>query len=219
MLTPETGAGELAEEIAALFTRADGSFRFARWGCAPAPVIFGTDDATLVPLRAAMDEAAGHAGLALAETDPELGANFIVFFCSHWAELREVPHLERLLPELEPLIGRLEAAGANQYRHFRFSEGGAIRACFVLLRHDEHLSAVPAHTLMLSQTVQSLLLWSDTAFRAASALHLVGEGSVAAVKPGAAALLRAAYDPALPDASDDPATALRLAARLGRRVS
>ncbi|QDL93678.1 hypothetical protein FDP22_09940 [Paroceanicella profunda] len=209
----------MAEEIAALFTRADGSFRFARWGCTPAPVVFGTDDATLVPMRAAMEEVAGHAGLALAETDPELGSNFIVFFCAHWADLSDVPHLERLLPELGGLISRLEAAGANQYRHFRFSGGGAIRACILLLRQDEHLAAVPAHTLMLSQTVQSLLLWSDTAFRETSALHILGEGRVAAVKPGCAALLRAAYDPALPDASADRATALRLAARIGLRLS
>jgi hypothetical protein len=37
----------LASDIAALFTRADGQFLFARWGRPIAPVVFGVEDATV----------------------------------------------------------------------------------------------------------------------------------------------------------------------------
>ena len=82
----------------------------------------------------------------------------------------EVPDLDRLVPDLAPLVDRLQAADANQYRIFRFDEAGAIKACFVFLRMDEHLSDVPAQTLALSQIVQSILLWSDMAFQDRSPL-------------------------------------------------
>ena len=104
------------------------------------------------------------------------------------------------------------AAEANQYRFFRFDETGAIKACFVFLRMDEHLSAVPAQTLALSQIVQSYLLWSDTAFRDASPLAVSGDTTI--LRPDIAGLIRAAYDPVLPSAAQDTSHALRLYARM-----
>jgi hypothetical protein len=77
---------------------------------------------------------------------------------------------------------------------------------------DEHLSAVPAETLALSQIVQSILLWSDTAFRTRSPLAVVESKTL--LRPDIATLIRAAYDPVLPGFSDDPSHALRLAARM-----
>jgi hypothetical protein len=60
-----------------------------------------------------------------------------------------------------------------------------------------------------------LLLWSDHAFTGAgeSPIALV-EGARTVVKPWHADLVRAAYDPALPAQSRDPALAHRLAARM-----
>ena len=101
---------------------------------------------------------------------------------------------------------------ANQYRFFRFDESGAIKACFVFLRMDENLSAVPAQTLALSQIVQSYLLWSDTAFRDQSPLAVAGDTTI--LRPDIAGLIRAAYDPVLPPASMDVSHALRLYARM-----
>ena len=105
------------------------------------------------------------AGHRMAETDMELGANLMVFFCRDWAELPEVPHLDRLVPDLGPLVDRLQAAEANQYRIFRFDEGGAIRrpvSCSCAwMRIWRRCSA---DTLALSQAVQTMLLWSDRAF-------------------------------------------------------
>mgnify|MGYP004073646829 CR=1 FL=1 len=69
----------------------------------------------------------------MAETDPELGANAMVFFFRDWEELRDVPDLDRLIPDLGDLLGRLKAADANQYRIFRFEASGAIKAVFVFL--------------------------------------------------------------------------------------
>ncbi|MGX0976725.1 hypothetical protein ACSSVY_002445 [Roseovarius sp. MBR-51] len=202
------------DEIAALFTRADGEFLFARWGRPIVPVVFGTDDATLSVVKGALEAVVALAGHQMAETDPELGANLMLFFFRDWQELPEVPGLDRLIPDLGPLVAKLEVAEANQYRIFRFDPAGAIRACFVFLRMDAHLSAVPAETLALSQIVQSMLVWSDRAFQDRSTLATLPGGAVV-LRPEIGALIRAGYDPVLPPVSQDASHALRLAARIG----
>ncbi len=202
------------EEIQALFTRSDGAFLFARWGRPIVPIVFGVKDATLATVKGAFEAVVALADHKMAETDPELGTNCMVFFFREWRELPDVPDLDRLIPDLVPLVARLEDADANQYRVFRFDENGAIRAAFVFLRMDRELSKVPAETLALSQVVQTVLLWSDTAFRARSPLAVAGETTI--LRPDIAGLIRAAYDPVLPAVAQDPSHALRLFARLER---
>lgn len=200
-------------EIEALFTRADGSFLCARWGRPIVPVVFGVEEATLATVKGAIEAVVAHAGHRMAETDPELGANLMVFFFRDWAELPQVPNLDRMIPGLGPLCGRLSTAGANQYRAFRYDPSGAIRAAFVFLRMDAHLSSLPAADLALAQAAQAMLSWGEGAFAAASPLARDGDRVV--LRPEIAALIRAAYDPVLPPVSQDPSHALRLAARLG----
>ncbi|WP_424832832.1 hypothetical protein [Ruegeria sp.] len=200
------------EEIEALFTRESGDFLFARWGRPIVPIVFGVEDETLATVKGAFEAVVTLAGHKMAETDPELGANCMVFFFRQWQELLEVPDLDRLIPDLAPLVDRLIAAEANQYRIFRFEEDGAIRAGFVFLKMDAELSKIPAETLALSQVVQTILLWSDTAFRAKSPLAIAGETTI--LRPDIASLIRAAYDPVLPGASRDSSHALRLFARM-----
>ena len=204
-----------ATEVEALFTRADGEFLFARWGRPLVPVVFGVEDATLATIKGAVEAVVTLAGHAMAETDPELGANLMIFFFRDWQELLAVPDLDRLVPDLAPLVARLEGADANQYRIFRFDEAGAIKAAFVFLRMDAELAVVPAETLALSQVVQTMLVWSDRAFTERSALGQVPDGRVV-LRPEIGALIRAGYDPVLPAMSRDPSFALRLAARMGR---
>lgn len=202
-----------ADEIEALFTRESGDYAFARWGRPIAPVVFGVEDQTLATVKGAIEAVCQLAGHDVVETDTELGANFMWFFFTDWAELPEVPGLDRLVPDLGPLVDRLQAVDANQYRVFRFDQAGAIQACFVFLRMDAHLTKVPAETLALSQVVQSFLLWSDLAFRTQSPLAVAGEVTV--LRPDIAGLIRAAYDPLMPVAAQDASHALRLMARLG----
>jgi hypothetical protein len=204
------------DDIAALFTRADGQFLFARWGRPIAPVVFGVEDATVPILKGAIEAVVALAGHRMSETDPELGANLMVFFIRDWSELSETPGLDRLLPDLSDLVARLERAGANQYRAFRFDADGGIKAAFVFVRMDADLATVPAETIALSQAVQTILLWSDTAFLGSSPLAAVSRDGPALLKPGIADLIRAAYDPVLPVAATDAAYALRVAARLPR---
>ncbi len=199
-------------EIEALFTRADGQYLCARWGRAIAPVVFGVDEATLGVFKGAIEAVVTLAGHQMAETDPELGANLMVFFCQDWTELPEVPHLDQLVPDLGSLVARLQAADANQYRIFRFDEAGAIKAAFVFLRYDDHLAAVSADTLALSQAVQTILLWSDQAFQDMPPLAAVDGTTV--LRPEIAGVIRAAYDPVMPAVARDASHALRLAARM-----
>jgi hypothetical protein len=202
------------EQIEALFTRADGSYLFARWGRPIAPIVFGVDDATLEVVKGAVEAMAVLAGHQMAETDPELGVNLMFFFFREWEELREVPDLDRLVPDLGPLVDKLIATDANQYRVFRFDEAGAIKAAFVFLRMDENLSRVPAETLALSQMAQTILLWSDKAFQDRSPLASVPDKDTVILRPDIAEVIRAAYDPVMPAVAQDSSHALRLAARL-----
>ncbi len=212
ILLRDEGPGVTPEEIKALFTRESGEFLFARWGRPIAPIVFGVEEETLSTVKGAFEAVVALAGHKMAETDPELGSNCMVFFFREWQELLEVPDLDRLIPDLGPLVDRLVVADANQYRIFRFEEDGAIRAAFVFLRMNAELSKIPAETLALSQVVQTILLWSDTAFRSTSPLALAGDVTI--LRPDIAAVIRAAYDPVLPGAAQDPSHALRLFARL-----
>lgn len=200
------------QSVERYFARADGTYLFARWGRPIVPIIFGVDDASLGVLKGAIEAVVVLAHHKMAETDPELGANLMVFFCKEWSELPEVPNLDKLVPDLGLLVTKLQKADANQYRIFRFDETGAIRAAFVFLRMDAHLAAVPADTLALSQAVQTILLWSDTAFGDQSPLALIDGNAV--LRPEIGDLIRAAYDPTMPAVAHDPSHALRLAARV-----
>lgn len=202
------------DQIESLFTRADSTYLFARWGRPIVPVVFGVDDASLKVFKGAIEAMVTLAGHKMAETDPELGANLMMFFCADWGELSDVPHLEKMVPELHDLVGRLKAADANQYRIFRFDEAGAIRACFVFLRMDAHLAEVSADTLALSQAAQTILVWSDAAFRDTSPLAVLKGNTV--LRPEIATVIAAAYDPVMPAVAQDPSHALRLAARVGQ---
>ena len=203
------------EDITACFTRSDGAYFFARWGRPIAPVVFGVEEATLKTLKGALEAMVALAGHAMAETDPELGANLMFFFFRDWDEVAETPQLDRLIPELPDLLRRLKDADANQYRIFRFDEAGAIRACFVFVRIDEYLSDIPADTLALVQAAQTMLVWSDTAFTDASPVARHPESDTVILRPDVAAVIRAAYDPVLPASAQDPSHALRLSARIG----
>ncbi|MDG1470391.1 MAG: hypothetical protein P8Q26_02335 [Ascidiaceihabitans sp.] len=200
-------------EIEKMFTRGDGSFAFARWGRPLAPVVFGVDDATLSVIKGAIEAVCQVSGHETMDGDAELGSNYMWFFFRDWDELLEVPRLGDMVPDLEPLVVRLKDVDANQYRVFRFDDSGPIKAVFVFLRMDQALSDVPAQTLALSQVVQSMVLWSDVAFMDKSPLEVAGETVV--LRPEIGALLRAAYDPVLPVATQDKTHALRLAARVG----
>jgi len=199
-------------EIEAYFTRIDGSYLFARWGRPIVPVVFGVADESLPAIKGAIEAVVTLAGHKMAELDTDTGANLMMFCCRDWEELLEVPNLDRLVPDLPGLILRLVAAGANQYRSFRFDPDGAIRAAFVFLRMDAHLAAASAEALVLTQAAQVILLWSDRAFAGSSPLARIGEAVV--LRPEIAAVIRAGYDPVLPAVARDPSHALRLAARL-----
>ena len=177
------------------------------------PIVFGVEDATLEVIKGAFEATCVLAGHHMAETDPELGSTVMVFFFRDWAELLDVPDLDRMIDGLAPLVSRLDAAQANQYRVFRFDPDGGIKACFIFLRMDDDLSQVPAETLALSQVVQSILLWSDRAFEDRSPLAQV-EGGQVILRPDIADVIRAAYDPVMPVAASDPTHALRLVARV-----
>lgn len=201
------------DEIAALFTRSSGDYVFARWVRPIVPVVFGTDDATLATVRGAVEAVVTLAGHKMAETDPEQGANLMIFFFRDWTELLGVPDLHRLVQGLGPLVAQLDAEGANQYRHFRFEETGAIRACIAFVRMDDSLADMPAETISLSLAAQVILLWSDKAFRDRSPLARAGDAVI--LSPDIAGVIRAAYNPVLPAAAHDQSHALRLAARIG----
>lgn len=209
----QAGRGMDAEAIARMFTGADGQFRLARWGRPQAPVVFGTDDATLATFAAALGRVAALTGRPLADTDPQTGANLMIFFLRDWTEMEAIPDLDRLLGDGAPDAARLTRAGARRYRRFRFDAGGAIRAAVSLVLLAEALDGPAAEALALDEAVRLSLTWSPAAFATGGSVAMTGGGVVPL--PAIAALIRAAYDSALPDAATDRSLALRLAARVG----
>ncbi|MCO4846843.1 MAG: hypothetical protein KC448_02590 [Yoonia sp.] len=203
---------EKTMNVEPLFTRSDGTYIFARWGRPIVPVVFGVDEQTLSVFKGAIEAVVTVAGHKMDELDMELGANLMFFFCKDWAELAEVPHLDQMIPEIGPLVVKLQAGDANQYRLFRFDEQGAIRACFVFLLMDEHLAQAPLDLLALIQAAQVILLWSDMAFYDQPPLTYVDGETV--LRPEIAAVIRAAYDPVMPRVAHDASHALRLSARI-----
>lgn len=212
-MTPAVTPAMTPDAIEALFTRSADGYVFARWSRPIAPVVFGVDDATLKTVKGAIEAVVTLAGHSMAETDPEQGANLMIFFFREWSELLEVPDLDRLVSGLGSLVAQLETEGANQYRYFRFEQTGAIRACVAFVRMDAELAELSAEVLALGLAAQIILLWSDRAFRDRSPLAQAGHNVI--LRPDVAGVIRAAYDPVLPAAARDASHALRLAARMG----
>lgn len=200
-------------EIERYFTRHDGGYLFARWGRPIVPVVFGVDDATLSVIKGAIEAVVAMAGHKMSDMDPELGANLLLFFFRDWDELLETPDLDKLVPDLRTLVERLQSEDANRYRLFRFDDAGAIKAVFGFIRMDAELDKVPAEDLALSEAALSSVLWAEDAFQSAGPLGRVNDRVI--LRPDIAGLIRAAYDPVLPDVAEDASHALRLAARMG----
>ena len=210
------GLAPSAAEVERFFSDAAGQFRFARWSRPIVPVIFGAAEASLPPLKGALELVVLAAGHRMAETDPELGANLMIFFLTDWAELAEVENMDRLVPDLAGLLPRLQAEDADQYRFFRFEPDGSIKAAFVFLRMRGALAEMPAVDLGMEQMLKSMLLWGPATFAGRSALARAEGQGEAVLRPDLASVLRAAYDPVLPAFSEDPSLALRLSARAGQ---
>lgn len=202
------------DDIEALFTREKDGFVFARWGRPIAPVVFGVDDATLNVVKDAIAAVVTLANHSMAETDPELGGNLMMFFFSEWDELTAVPNMDQLVPDLGGLVARLKDADATQYRFFRFDDNGAIKAAFVFVRMNDVMSDMAADDLALSQAVQIILLWGDRAFATKSPLARMPDTGTVILRPDIADVVRAAYDPVLPVSERHAAHALRISARI-----
>ena len=69
-------------------------------------------------------------------------------------------------------------------------------SAIVLLRYDDDLAAgLGPDACNVGQAVQTMLLWSDTAFGDESPIALTPKTGTCVIKPMHAALMRAAYDP------------------------
>jgi hypothetical protein len=208
-----TNTALTAEKIETLFTHPDGVFRFARWNRPIATVVFGVDDETLTHLKTAIVTTIGVTGMNTVETDPELGANFMWFFCQDWDEILAVPDLERLIPDLKNIIARLQATTTKTFRIFSFDKDGSIKMCIQLVKVADETADMSIQTLATGETYQCLALFSPHAFLNDSPIAVIEQNGLCIPKPEYAALLRAAYDPVLPVASKEPTHAMRLGAR------
>ncbi|MEZ8006678.1 MAG: hypothetical protein QMC60_04040 [Amylibacter sp.] len=200
-------------KIEALFSHADGIFRFARWSRPIVPVVFGVDDETLKHIKSAIVTTVGITGFKIEETDPELGANFMWFFCHNWDEILAVPDLENLIPNLKDIITKLQFTQTSTYRIFSFDPDGGINMCVQLIKVFGDTAKMSIQALTTGETYQCLALFGPNAFLKESPIAVIKENSLCIPKPNYAALIRAAYDPVLPHATQEPSHSLRLSAR------
>ncbi|WP_312524757.1 hypothetical protein [Paracoccus sp. (in: a-proteobacteria)] len=185
-----------SDDITELFTR-DGKFFCAKWGRPVSPVIFGLEDESLAIFRDVLAAVLRDIRHPMMETDPEMGANLMMFFVRDWSELAEIPDLDSLTGQPD-LAGRLSGQDADECRIFRFDADGSIRACLTFVNMSGGLAQ--AHPAQLAEAL------------AVRAMLTFARDVVPSVR--IAELLRAAYDPALTVAATDPSHALRLAARI-----
>lgn len=207
-----------AAHVEKLFSPKQGAYHFARWGRPIAPVIFGVDDTTLTHLKSAVATTIGLTGGQIVETDPELGANFMWFFCKDWDEILTVPDLDRLVPNLAELVKHLNDTNSLRHRSFAFDAEGGIKLCILMMRVTEQVASVSPHILATGETFQCLALFTPNAFHDHSPIAVIQENNMCLAKPNYAALIRAAYDPVMPVSSTDASHALRLAARAGKML-
>tara|TARA_R110002096_G_scaffold22170_9_gene71591 strand:- start:28856 stop:29521 length:666 start_codon:yes stop_codon:yes gene_type:complete len=208
-----------AAKIEKLFTMPDGQFMFSRWNRPIVPIVFGVDDETLMHLKTAIVTTVGLTGTKIAETDPELGANFMWFFCQDWDEILTVPDLEKLIPSIKDIIARLQTTTTKTYRVFSFEKEGGIKMCIQLVKVADETADIPIQTLAVGETYQCLALFSPHAFLEQSPIGRIEENGLVLAKPDYAALIRAAYDPVLPVATNDKTHAMRLAPRVARLIA
>ncbi len=185
-----------SDEIAALFTRED-QYLCAKWGRPVSPVVFGLEEESLAIFRNVIAAVLRDIRHPMTETDPEMGANLMLFFVRDWAELDQIPDIADLTGQPD-LGARLGAEGASEYRIFRFDADGGIRACLTFINMSGALADAHPARLAEALAVRAMLTFAQE------------------VTPSAeiAALLRAAYDPTLAVVAKQPTHALRLAARM-----
>lgn len=201
------------KEIETLFTDNEGVFKFSRWNRPIVPIVFGVDDETLVHLKTAIVTTVGVTGNKIEETDPELGANFMWFFCQDWDEILSIPDLKKLIPNIRDIVGKLESSSSKSYRIFAFDSMGGIKMCVQLIKVVEETAEMSIQALATGETFQCLLLFSRNAFIDESPIAQISKNNLCVPKPKYAALVRAAYDQVLPVATQEKSHSLRLLAR------
>ncbi|KAG1649083.1 hypothetical protein GQR58_029327 [Nymphon striatum] len=93
-ITP-SNASTQAEALSALT-----NLGYAHGDAASAVAQAAGDDSAVAILKGAIEAVCRLAGHEMAETDPELGSNFMVFFVRDWQELSDTPNLDKMIPEL-----------------------------------------------------------------------------------------------------------------------
>jgi len=198
-------------------------FKFARWGVPISPVVIGLDDKGTQLFTEAIEAVADLAGVQVEDIDPEMGANMMVYIMADWAHASRAPNLPKFLPDLPALVERLTEANANRYRVFAFDDQGAIRASITLLRYDEQMQAAPVDYIALSEAVLAIMVYDEAGIADDRPVVMAkfedDDDARAIVEPWHGMLIHAAYDPALPAGSKDPALAMRLAARIEVQTS
>ena len=142
--------------IETLFTRPDGSFLCARWGRPVAPVVFGLADDSLDIFRGAIRAGFAHARHPVVDTDPETGANLMLFFVRDWPDLADIPDLGRLTDaERAALAEGSVKAWQGQSDNGRFNEN--VREAVDGVRNDPAArEALAAALKMLDMAVLRL---------------------------------------------------------------
>lgn len=195
------------------------AFKFARWGGPICPAVIGLDETGARLFGEAIGAVAEVAGAPMDEADPEMGSNLMIYVMADWAQAAKAPNLAEIIPDLPALIGRLQGADANRYRVFAFDDAGAIRAAVTLLRYDDNMREAPVDYVALTEAALAMLVYDEAGVAADRPVVMAkfegDETARAILSPWHGRLLRAAYDPAIPAGSRDPALALRLAARIG----
>lgn len=203
------------DDIRTYFARAGGQYQFARWNRPIVPVVFG--DHCLDPglLREALVRLSGITGHPVDLEAPPSAMTYGTLVVREWRDLAATPGAGKAMPGLAKLGAEAERQGGNQFRTFQRDWRGGIKRCVAVIRTAAgRFDDLTPESMALRQAALSFLHWS---IPGVVKLRLVmpGPDGVDDLKPEVVALLRAAYDPAMPVSSRDPRHADQLAERMG----
>lgn len=206
-----------ADTIRRYFTRKGGTlariglsrpqFLFRRWSV---PISFDQMGLPADMAQGLRDGLARVAAISGAPLDPTAPPNFVAVGCDGWDALLTLPELDTILPQAASVVVSLKAQGATQYRTFHAAPDGGVGqvVAFYNLRGmvgERHPAAFGLSQALLCHLNWAPAVWQDGPI-------VTGDGPDAALRPGLAGLLAAAYAPGMPPTATDAAFADRLAA-------
>ena len=198
------------DTIARYFTRADGTFQFRRWPAPMVPGVFGEAVPDHRLLEATFAEVESITGQQIRRDGDGSEMNATFWFVRAWGDLLKIPGTEGMLGALGGIVKDLVDSNPPFRRSVTIDAStGGIGQMALIVQTTKFGIARPMEERLLRLVVHSQLVWAMG--KDFPGLMEDGPGDSKVLSAPVRAILSVAYDPSLPDASNDPAVSGQIA--------